>query len=193
MNWGGESQAYVGIPGRLAMDDSEGEFCFGDEAYDELGEIHGTQNDVAFASVFADPNQGLVEDELLDEVQPSMGLEHKDCTTPVRRLLLPESASVEKRPPPCKSSPSGAIGSVVANRASKRLRFKQRVESPVKVADPPLDYIDGVCVLDHKLFQKFKMQNPSVRRTTCKRILQTKYRHLKKITEGDLQNLRSNF
>ena len=168
---------------RLAMDDSEGEFGLGDEAFDELDEIHGTQNDVAFASEFADANQGVVEDELLDELQPSMGLEHQDCTTPVRRLLLPESASVEKRPPLRKSPPSGAIGSVVASRASKRLRFKQRVESPVKVADPPSDYIDGVCILDHKLFQKFKMQNPSVRRSTCKRILQTKYRHLKNLTD----------
>ena len=165
------------------MDDSEGEDCNEDGECGEFDGFDDPQNDASFALEFADAHELEAVDDLLDEVQPCMGLEHTDCTTPVRRLLLPESASVEKRPIPCKSSPTGAVGSVVANRATKRLRFKQRVESPAKVVEPPSDYIDGVCILDHKLFQKFKMQNPMVRRTTCKRILQTKYRHLNNLKD----------
>ena len=166
-----------------AMDVSEGEDCIDDAEYNDLDAFDGTQNDVSFALEFLDQDHVEPESVLLGDVEQSMGLEHTDCTTPVRRLLLPESASVEKRPPPCKSSPTGAIGSVVANQANKRLRFKQRVECPAKVVDPPSDYIDGVCILDHKLFHKFKMANAMVRRTTCKRILQTKYRHLNNLKE----------
>ena len=168
------------------MDDSEGEDCNEDGECGEFDGFDDPQNDASFALEFADTDEVEPGNDLMAEVETSMGLDIVDCTTPVRRLLLPESGSVEKRPPPSTITPPGAIGSVVANQATKRLRFKQRVECPAKVVGPPSDYIDGVCILDHKLFQKFKMQNPIVRRTTCKRILQLKYRLLAKLKDKEV-------